>query len=68
MEKLYKIIAVSNFDLETVSDILIADNVDKEYGEKLVSFINNMYEHATYFYKLVEQDYKLYTARYSIKQ
>jgi len=61
MNKKYKIIGKSNFDLETVNDILIADKLNKYYGEKIVKFLqDNTRDNDTYFPRLVEQDYKLY--------
>jgi len=57
----YKIIGVSNFDLENVSDVLIADNLNGYYGKKIEKFlIDSMDENDTYFPKLVDQDHKLY--------
>ena len=57
----YKIIGTSNFCLDNVSDILIADNLNKYYGEKIVRFLQDtMYENDTYYPRLVEQDYELY--------
>jgi len=61
MNKKYKIIGKSNFDLDNVSDILIADNLNKYYGEKIVKYLqDNTRDNDTYFPRLVEQDYKLY--------
>lgn len=65
MDKKYKIIGVSNFCLDNVSDILIADNLNKYYGERIVEFLHNqMRSDDTYYPKLVEQDYKLYKWEY----
>lgn len=56
-----KLIAKSNFDLEGVDDILIAENVHPSFGKYIVNLlIKNMREDDTYFYKLVEDDYELY--------
>ncbi len=55
-----KVIGVSNFDLESVSDILICENVSKHNGKRFVELLNQNGEHATYYYRLVEDDYKLY--------
>jgi len=58
-----KIIKVSNFDNESVSDMLIAENVIKHYGELIVDFLNNKFsrnEQSMFFYKLESDDYKLY--------
>lgn len=57
----YKIIGVSNFCLDYVSDRLIADNLNKYYGEKIVKFLEeNTHENDDYFPRLVDQDYELY--------
>lgn len=57
-----KIIAKSNFDKETQSDELIADNILNEYyGEMIVRFLNESSgDHSPNFYKLVPDDYVLY--------
>lgn len=56
-----KIIGVSNFDDETVSDRVIAENVPQAYGEQIVRLLNDdMEEFDATFFKLVEDDYKLY--------
>jgi len=58
-----KIIGKSNFDLETVSDILIAENVNPAYETQIMeSLKNNTHEYDTYFPFLVEDNYKLYDA------
>ena len=56
-----KIIGISNFDLETVNDILVAENVPPFYAKLLVDILNKKLcsKHATYFYKAVENNYKL---------
>ena len=57
----YKIIGKSNFNYDNVSDILIADNMSKYYGEKILKFLEeDTHEYDTYYPKLVKQDYKLY--------
>ena len=57
-----KIIGVDNFDTEIVSDILVCDNISEYYGKQIVKFINDTFckDYSSYFYKLVEDDYKLY--------
>lgn len=57
-----KIIGKSNFDDESAGDILIATGVSKYFGPFIVSLMNGhiCHESATYFYHLVEDDYKLY--------
>ncbi len=57
-----KVIAVDNFNREYVSDFLIKENVTKEDGEKIVGdyYNNKISEYSSWFYKLVEDDYKLH--------
>ena len=57
-----KIIARSNFDKETVSDVLIAENVS-ELNTILISKLLNAHfpENYTYTYFGVKDDYKLYS-------
>ena len=56
-----KIIAYSNFDNPTVSDILIAENVNEFYGKKIVEMMNEkMHKNERMILKLVVDDYKLY--------
>jgi len=59
-----KIIAKSNFDLETVNDFLVAEHINKTHGEVAVEAFNTAFcsdPSAPYFYKLVEDSYQLYT-------
>ncbi len=61
MNKKYKIIGKSNFDLESVNDILIADNLNEYYGKYILKFLRDiMHDGDTYYPKLVDQDYELY--------
>jgi hypothetical protein len=57
-----KIINVDNFDRDSVSDKLVCENVSEYYGEIIVDFLNDRLssEHSTDFYKLVDDDHKLY--------
>lgn len=57
-----KIVCSSNFDLESVSDRLIAENVLEYYGKFLVEQLNAKYSgnESPNYYKLVEDDYVLY--------
>lgn len=55
-----KVIAVSNYDDETMNDSLICDNVNEYYGKIIVDRLNSMYPEGRMFYKLVPQDTKLY--------
>jgi hypothetical protein len=56
-----KIIGVSNFGLDNVSDILIASNLNSYYGKLIIDLLEiNADERDTYYPKLVEDDYELY--------
>jgi len=54
-----KIIRKSNYDLETVSDELIAENVTKYYARIIVDSLNEKCSDADFF-EAVDNDYKLY--------
>ncbi len=53
-----KIIAVDNYDRESVNDILICENVHKWYGDMIVKMLNEKSDIS--FFKLVPDDTKLY--------
>ena len=56
-----KIICVDNFQRDTKNDSLVAENINVHYGEYIVRLLNEHEgEHSPNFYKLVEDDYKLY--------
>ncbi|MNK84465.1 hypothetical protein D3C87_1043140 [compost metagenome] len=57
-----KIICKDNFDRESVNDRLVCENVSEFYGSKIVYFLNDKFsgDYSSDFYKLVEDDYKLY--------
>jgi len=57
-----KIIKVSNFDHETVDDILICENLGLIYGHKIVNHLNDTEsgETSRYYFRLVDDDYELY--------
>lgn len=58
-----KIVGVSNFDDDTVDDILIAENVNQPYGERIVGLLEkDCGENGYYFPKLVDDNYELYDA------
>ena len=61
-----KIIGKSNFDKDTVDDILIADNVSREYADGILDYMNENFASSSsdYYFFLVEDDYKLYTFEY----
>lgn len=57
-----KIIVKSNFNSESVSDVLICGNVGEFFGKKIVDFLNSSdWTELAYYYKLVSDDYKLYS-------
>jgi len=57
-----KIIRTDNFNREKRSDLLIAENVHKYFGEFLTKELNNRYSGETSpdYFRLVPDDYKLY--------
>jgi hypothetical protein len=57
-----KIIIVDNFDRESSSDTLVAENINKYWGEKVVDFLNNKFsgDDSPSYFKLVEDGHKLY--------
>lgn len=58
-----KIIGTSNFNLETVDDILIQENLTEEIAIYKCNQLNKKQtEHSTYLYRVVEDNYKLYKA------
>ncbi len=64
-----KIILVDNFNRESISDILIAENVINHYAIMIVDKMNNdIHEDSPYFYKAVKNEYKLYDARKDLNE
>jgi hypothetical protein len=61
-EDAMKIVGKSNFDNEMVDDILIAENVNPDYADGMVDYMNETFctEHSTYCFFLKEDEYKLY--------
>ena len=57
-----KIIKVDNFDRESVSDTLIATNISNYYAKLIAALLNEKLSgtHFSDFYRVVEDDYKLY--------
>lgn len=57
-----KIINVDNFDRESVDDKLVCENINEYYGEYIVDWLNEKFSgnHSSDFYRLVEDDHKLY--------
>ena len=60
-QKLYKVIATSNFNDQSVSDLLIKDNLTKEMADRIVKDHNDdMHQYSYVIYQTVDQDYKLH--------
>lgn len=58
-----KVIATSNFNLESISDVLILENVDESIAQRKADLHNQtMHENDTYYYKVVPDDYELWDA------
>lgn len=57
-----KIIAVSNFNNESVSDVLVAENVSEYYAKYIVEFLNSKFSGTSSpnYYRAVLDDHKLY--------
>ena len=57
-----KIIAIDNFDRETVSDVLVAESLFEFMGGLITAYLNDACSGSTApsFYRLVDDDYKLY--------
>jgi len=57
-----KIIQVDNFDRESASDVLIAENVNKTVLGPIVNFLNDTYSGSSspVWYKAVTDDHKLH--------
>ena len=57
-----KIIAASNFDIDTVDDELIADNVDERYAVLIADALNQKYSsgRSMMWFRVVPTDYNLH--------
>lgn len=56
-----KIILTDSFARETISDILIAENVNPAYAQDIVNDLNRYKSpHNPQWFRLVDDDYKLY--------
>ena len=57
-----KIVGTSNFDRDTINDILVCENVQEPWGEFIVRALNNQFggELATYYFRMKPDDYVLY--------
>lgn len=62
-----KIILVDNFDRDEIPDVLVAENVDPLFGAHIVERMNQAEgESSPHFYRLVEDDHKLYVPDYML--
>lgn len=60
-----KIIKVDNYDREAYDDVLIAENVHKYFGQMIVDLLNdNPKRIDDHWFRLVEDDYKLFERYY----
>ena len=59
-----KIIGVSYFNNDSISDVLICRKVKEGYEKEIVDFLNNRSEGQTYFFKSVDDNFKLYKRVY----
>jgi hypothetical protein len=56
-----KVIGKSNFDNESVSDVLVCENIKQSYADILVKTLNARDgEASTYYYCVVPDNHKLY--------
>lgn len=55
-----KIIGISNFANDSISDILICKNIRDGYSKVIVNLLNSEFQDQIYFFKVVEDSYKLY--------
>jgi hypothetical protein len=58
-----KVICVDNFCRDSMDDILVCENINETYGKQFVAWLNIKYstETSPKYYKLVADDYILYT-------
>jgi hypothetical protein len=56
-----KIIRTDNYDRDSRSDKLIAENIAEFYAREIVAFLNEKVASHEDFFKAVPDDYKLYT-------
>lgn len=57
-----KIVGVDYYDRDTIGDWLVAENVPKHIGEKMIKFLNE--DSPDTHFILVEDSYKLYVPEY----
>lgn len=61
--EMFKVIKVDNFDRESVSDVLVKENISEAEAIKIVEDSNrNCSDTSEWFYRCVKQDYKLWDA------
>lgn len=56
----FKVIATSNYDDETMSDVLVCIVESERYGNIIVDALNKLHPDGQRFYKLKSSSYKLY--------
>jgi hypothetical protein len=55
-----KIVMVDNYNRDSVADVLIAENVNENYAQKIVEFLNEKEgENSTNWFSLKPDDYRL---------
>ena len=54
-----KKIIINNYGNEAISDKLLCENINEYYAKKVCDILNNT-EDECYYFKVVEDDYKLY--------
>lgn len=55
-----KIIAIDNYDRESVSDLLVCEHLNSYYSKLIFKFLTSLEPHCDYVYRLVSDDYVLY--------
>ena len=58
-----KIVCKDNFDSETVSDMLVASDLNEYFGKLILEFLLDKHtsDYGPDYYQLVPDDYELYT-------
>ena len=59
----YKVVCISNFDKDTVSDELLCENLSLDTANMITNAMNKCYSSSTstYYYVVKPQEYVLYT-------
>jgi hypothetical protein len=56
-----KIVAYSNHGLETVSEFVVCSGLNTHFGPVILKFLNDhVHNEDPYYFKLVDESYKLY--------